>query len=296
MLKRKERSLKEKNGSKVFVYGTLRQHENNHYLLKDARCVSRQCWTYGSLYDTGCGYPAMVAGTSERVYGEVFEVTPEQLKRLDVLEGYEGQGKNNLYDRITQEVHTDFGTIEALVYVFHDENVSEFDAIKFGDWKCHRYLQQDEFLYFAYGSCLDDERFQLAGVKHQFERVLGCGVANGYSLAYTRKAHDGGRADLIETDDYAEGKVYYITRDTLPYLFRREGVTAAIYRPAFIDVTFDGNTYKNVLTFLVVDKTEEVAPPDHYAEEILRGAEGFVSDSYYQKLVTDLQAKFKMKK
>lgn len=296
MLKRREERLEKKNRFEVFVYGTLRQHETNNYLLKDARCVSRQCWTNGTLYDTGCGYPAMVAGTSIRVYGEVYEVTAEQLKRLDVLEGYEGQGKNNLYDRITQEVHTDFGIIEALLYVFSDENVSELEAINFGDWKCHRYLQQDEFLYFAYGSCLDDERIQLAGVKHQFERVLGCGVANGYSLAYTRKAHDGGRADLIESDEYAEGKVYYITRDALPYLFRREGVTAAIYRPAFIDVTIDEKSYKNVLTFLVVDKTEEVAPPINYATEILRGAEGFVSDRYYQKIVTDLETKFKMKK
>lgn len=55
-----------------------------------------------------------------------------------MLEGYEGQGKNNLYDRITQEVHTNLGTIEALVYVFSGENVSELEEITFGDWKYHR--------------------------------------------------------------------------------------------------------------------------------------------------------------
>jgi hypothetical protein len=50
----------------------------------------------------------------------------------------------------------------------------------------------------------------------------------------------------------------------------------------------NGKSHKNALTFLVVDKEEEVAPPSHYAAEILRGAKGYVSDSYYQKLSDDL--------
>jgi gamma-glutamylcyclotransferase (GGCT)/AIG2-like uncharacterized protein YtfP len=217
-----------KNRHRVFVYGTLRQHEANHQLLIEARCISRQCWTNGILYDTGYKYPAMVPSPSQRVYGELYEVTDEQLKRLDVLEGFQGVGKDNHYDRITQVVHTDFTTSEAYVYVYSPPHRNEFTEIRFGDWKCHRYLRQDELLYFAYGSCMDDERFQKAGVKQQFERVVGCGVAENYSLAYTRKSHDGGRADLIESMEHVEGKVYQITSETLPYLYRREGVTAHI--------------------------------------------------------------------
>ncbi|KAA9023952.1 gamma-glutamylcyclotransferase [Niallia endozanthoxylica] len=279
---------------RVFVYGTLRKHESNHYLIEKAKCVSSQCWTNGILYDTGNGYPGMAASTSKRVYGEVYEVTAKQLKQLDVLEGYEGEGMDNLYDRITQVVHTDFGTIEAYVYVYTSETIYELDEIRFGDWKCHRYLQQDELLYFAYGSCMDDERFKRDNVKHQFERVLGCGIVKNYSVAYTRKARDGGRADLIESAEHAEGKVYHISHETLDYLYRREGVAAQIYRPAFITVIIDGIIYKNVLTFLVVDKEEEVAPPLHYVTEILRGAKGFVSDNYYQMLVDDMHHKFGM--
>jgi gamma-glutamylcyclotransferase (GGCT)/AIG2-like uncharacterized protein YtfP len=281
-----------KNRNHVFVYGTLRQHEANHRLLKEARCVSRQCWTNGILFDTGYGYPAMVPSPCQRVYGELYEVTDEQLKRLDELEGYQGVGKDNHYDRITQVVHSDFATSEAYVYVYSPPYRSDSTEIKFGDWKVHRYLEQDELLYFAYGSCMDDERFQDAGVKQQFERVIGCGVVQNYSLAYTRKSHDGGRADLIESIEHVEGKVYQITSETLPYLYRREGVTANIYRPAFLDVTIHHKTYRNVLTFLVVDKEDEVAPPPHYAAEILRGAKGFVSDYYYQKLSNDLNVKF----
>lgn len=276
----------------VFVYGTLRQHEANHYLLRNARCVSRQCWTYGILYDTGYGYPAMLTDKRNRVYGELYEVNAQQLERLDVFEGYEGKGKDNLYELTTQVVHTDFDKIKSYVYVYSSSNTTDLDEIKFGDWKCHRYLQQDELLYFAYGSCMDDERFQLAGVKHQFVRVVGCGVAKNYSLSYTRKAYDGGRADLIESAEYTEGKVYHISNEALTYLYQREGVNAHIYRPAFIDITIDGKAYLNVLTFLVVDKAEEAAPPKHYWTEILRGAKGFVSESYYQKLVGDLREKF----
>ncbi|WP_265416795.1 hypothetical protein [Alkalihalobacillus deserti] len=38
-----------KNKHRVFVYETLRQHEASHRLLKEARCLSRQCWTNGSM-------------------------------------------------------------------------------------------------------------------------------------------------------------------------------------------------------------------------------------------------------
>lgn len=142
---------------------------------------------------------------------------------------------------------------------------------------------------------MDDERFLNAGVKHHFERILGCGVVENYSLAYTRESYDGGRADLIESMGRVEGKVYQITNESLPYLFRREGVTAQIYRPSFINVTINNKAYTNVLTFLVVDKEDEVAPPPHYAAEILRGARGFVSECYYQQLLEDLNLKFGLK-
>lgn len=287
---KERRLIRMKNKNYVFVYGTLRKHEANHHFLKEARCISQQCWTHGILYDTGNGYPAMVSG-GQRVYGELYEVTAEQLKRLDILEGYKGVGRDNHYERSTQVIHTDFATSEAYVYVY-SQPIRDFKEIRFGDWKCHRYLQQGEFLYFAYGSCMDTERFEDAGVKHQFDRVIGCGVAESYSLAYTRKSRDGGRADLIESNEQVEGKVYQITSETLPYLYRREGVTANIYRPAFIEVKINNKLYKNVLTFFVVEKEDEVAPPPHYATEILRGAKGFVSEAYYQKLVDDLNVKF----
>ncbi|MDQ0253344.1 cation transport regulator ChaC [Evansella vedderi] len=142
---------------------------------------------------------------------------------------------------------------------------------------------------------MDDKRMEVAGVKEKFTIVIGCGVARNYSLAYTRQAADGGRADMVESHDSVEGKVYRIDQDALHYLFQREGVNAHIYRPAFIDVKIDGLSYKNVVTFLVIDKEEEVAPPAHYAMEILRGAQDFVSVDYYRNLKNGLMTKFQMK-
>jgi len=279
----------------VFVYGTLRQHESNHHFLNKAKCMARQAWTNGVLYDTGQGYPAMVLNKERRVYGEVYEINSLLLKKLDELEDYEGEGRDNLYDRVVQKIHTDFGLVDAHVYVFKPDQITDLEEIPFGDWRCHLHLTQEDFLYFAYGSCMDDERFEQAGVKQEFSKVIGCGMAKNYKVAYTCKSHDGGRADMVESEGIVEGKVYQINQKTLKYLFRREGVKDQIYRPAFIEVVIDGIQYDNALTFFVIDKEEEVAPPEHYYTEILRGAKGLVSDAYFHKLNDDLAKNFGIK-
>lgn len=278
---------------KVFVYGTLRKHERNHNLLKDSKCIALQSWTYGSLYDTGLNYPAMVQQHSKRVYGELYEVNKEQLYRLDELEGYNGPGQINLYERITQTIFTDTGSEEAFLYV--QTNVKKQVEILFGDWKCYQYLNSEELLYFAYGSCMDNDRFIKAGVDQHFQDLVGCGVAPRFTLAYTLNYADGGRADMVESDDYVEGKVYRVNKEAIKYLLIREGVYSNLYRAAFIDVTINGTLHKNVLTFLVINKEQEIAPPIHYATEILRGAKGHVSKGYYQKLEDKLLNTFNMK-
>lgn len=276
----------------VFVYGTLRKSEDNHWLLKEAKLINHQSWTNGVLYDSHLGYPIMTINGGARVYGEIYQVNPTQLKRLDDLLGFGGEDEVNYFDRTLQTVYTDFDELEAYVYVMNVDEIMNLEVISLGDWKSHQYLCQEELLYFAYGSCMDDQRFKEAGVGAQFSNVVGCGVASHFSLAYTRKLSDGGRADLIVSEESAEGKVYHIKNPTLAYLFEREGVTTKGYRPAFIDIEIEGVLYTNVLTFLVVHKEDETAPPKHYATELLRGAKGCVSDAYFNKLKDDLAQKF----
>ncbi len=123
---------------KVFVYGTLRQGETNHYLLTESVCLVSQCYTNGKLYDTGCGYPAMVSDETNQVLGELYEVTAKQLKQLDWLEDYHGHGEKNEYERITQPIFSVEGEVEAFVYVYHVSKVTGLLEIASGDWKSHQ--------------------------------------------------------------------------------------------------------------------------------------------------------------
>ncbi|AKG33424.1 gamma-glutamylcyclotransferase family protein [Paenibacillus durus] len=267
----------------VFVYGTLRQGEENHHLMDNARLVALIAWTRGILMDTRRGYPAMVEEGSGVVAGELYEVTPEMMIRLDELEDFHGPGNPaNEYERIRTEVTTDSGKREAWVYVYRER---KHDVIDQGDWKLHLLRQKAKVLYFAYGSCMDMERITLAGAAEWFADVRGRGAAEGFNLQFTYWAEDGGRADLVETGGRTEGKLYYIPAECLDrYLFLREGVHSGKYRPAVIPVQCADGSMQDAVTFVVVDKGSELSPPGHYLQEILRGAQPIVSAEYYAGL------------
>jgi gamma-glutamylcyclotransferase (GGCT)/AIG2-like uncharacterized protein YtfP/cation transport regulator ChaC len=282
---------------KIFVYGTLRKGEANHVLVEEAACIAEQAWVSGSLFDTGYGYPAMKQTPTAKISGELYTVTENELTRLDELEGYRENGKNNLYERIQQTVHTDTGNHIAFLYVANKENLVK-KKIPSGDWKEYKLLSQpqDTVLYFAYGSCMDQKRFQEAGVPHYFQNMLGVGVLSNYTLRFTRKSSlDGmGRADIVEQGGRVEGKVYKIPVKALKeYLYHREGAPKA-YRPTFVTLELNGRTIQ-ALTFVGTNKTIETAPPEQYAEEILRGANGFLTNDYILKLQNHINALQKQK-
>ncbi|OYD07465.1 gamma-glutamylcyclotransferase family protein [Paludifilum halophilum] len=287
--------MAEKRGELVFVYGSLRVGEANHGYMNRAIPVAMQCWTPGALFDTGKGYPAMVPHEAKRVYGELYRVTEADLERLDELEDYSPGEEDSLYRRVRHRVHTDQGSTEAFVYVDASEQEADRSWMETGDWKSRRIGEQEEHLYFAYGSCMDDERIRAQGMGQHFEEIAGRGVLRGYSLRYTLPLPDGGRADIVE-DGYGtvEGKVYRIGREAVDYLFWREGVDHGHYRPAWVRMEVNGRMVSDILTFLVIDKQPETAPPDHYAREILRGSRGTVSEVYHRKLRQDLREKFGM--
>ncbi|MCE7791992.1 gamma-glutamylcyclotransferase [Salipaludibacillus sp. CUR1] len=278
----------------VFVYGTLRQGESNHYLLKNSRRVYQQARIRGSLYDTGKGYPAFVLEGHDYVYGEIYEITKETLAALDVLEGFR-QGKElNLYDRAEMEVETEGSPVKTWVYILnesHKETLKE--RVPFQDWKVDRWSKSlNEVKYFAYGSCMDTERITKAGMLDHFSKNVETGKVMNYSFAYSIPRPDGARANIIETtdDDYVEGIVYTLSKEAVDYLFKREGVYSNNYRPTFVDVEINGKIHENVLTFTVINKQPCSAPPEHYATEIMRGAKGRLSDEYYRKLEEKLEA------
>lgn len=275
----------------VFVYGSLRQNERNHHLIDGAELVSEQAYVCGQLWNTGNGYPTVILDPHDRVYGELYRINTSILRKLDALEGYHGPDGPNLYERVEETVHTDQKTYDAYIYVY-PSSPEHGTHLKSGDWKVENRLKEEPLLYFAFGSCMDDERFQLHDVDHLFQDVLGCGVLDNYELKFTLQAMDGlGRADIVESKGgRVEGVLYSINHEAVEYLYEREGVADQAYRPTFVNVKHNGTMLEDAMTFTVIHKRmQEIPPPEKYAEEILRGAKDVVSDEYYEQLQIKLR-------
>ncbi|MCL6516980.1 gamma-glutamylcyclotransferase family protein [Alicyclobacillus sp.] len=119
----------------VFVYGSLREGEQNHHFLRGAVRVARRARVHGRLYDTGEGYPAMIPDETAWTQGEVYRVDDQALNRIDWLEDYHGEGRDNLYNRRVMRVETEVGPLEAFVYVYADEDAARMmREVPNGDW------------------------------------------------------------------------------------------------------------------------------------------------------------------
>ncbi|MFS0635422.1 gamma-glutamylcyclotransferase [Mesobacillus foraminis] len=278
----------------VFVYGTLRMGQRNQHVLQNSVRGAAQCYTNGELYDSPYGYPFLKEDETGRVYGELYEADQELLIKLDDFEGYRGPGKNNHYNRTIKTVTTDIGTVQAFVYVLpEDGDRYKLQYIEGGDWSVYSLLKNKEsFLYFAYASCMDDERFIRSGVKHCFLNVEGRGILRGYKLRFVKKYSDGGRADIVEEGGIVEGKIYEITKEGLAYLFKREGVKKGCYRPIVLEPQLNGKKLMNVLSFTVVEKDSETSPPKSYLQEIFRGGSDVLSPEYLENLKKEISEKF----
>jgi gamma-glutamylcyclotransferase (GGCT)/AIG2-like uncharacterized protein YtfP len=96
----------------VFVYGTLKNGECNHFFLEQARFLGPAATVEEFLMFAG-GVPVVVRvpepleggalQDTRRIYGEVYEVDREALLRLDSLEGYREGREHNMYDRVEIE-------------------------------------------------------------------------------------------------------------------------------------------------------------------------------------------------
>jgi Uncharacterized conserved protein len=122
--------MKSNETFKVVVYGTLLAGERNERWAAGA--LSRvPCVIRGTLYDTGCGFPAFVPDADgHEVKAEMLTVTAEGLAHMDVLEGYP-----RLYRRDEVEAVLDDGiTVKAMVYVMN-RLPERATVIASGDWR-----------------------------------------------------------------------------------------------------------------------------------------------------------------
>jgi gamma-glutamylcyclotransferase (GGCT)/AIG2-like uncharacterized protein YtfP len=120
----------------LFVYGSLRYGMTYHDYLEGATQIAAHAWTWGELYDTREGYPGLVSGEGQ-VLGEVYQITCQQLKRINDLEDYYGPSDpRNIYERKQIEINSETGTFLSYVYFFKDEDFlrSYGIPISTGDW------------------------------------------------------------------------------------------------------------------------------------------------------------------
>lgn len=136
------------NLTPLFVYGSLMKNQSNHdYYLADTKFLTDVTLSGYEIYDLGC-YPGIIEGNG-KVYGELYEVTDEELKRVDRLEG-----EGNLYIRKLVKVSlANNEIVEAWCYVY---NHSVVGCNKVNG----RYGQEEMVWYVAYGSNLLEERLK----------------------------------------------------------------------------------------------------------------------------------------
>jgi gamma-glutamylcyclotransferase (GGCT)/AIG2-like uncharacterized protein YtfP len=112
----------------VAVYGSLREGFGNHRILEGSEKLGTH-WVPGyEMFSLGA-YPGVRKGNTH-VFTEVYTVDKPTMERLDMLEGFRGEGESNFYDRV--EVDTPHGT--AYMYTLEDEVYKQSEPVDSGNW------------------------------------------------------------------------------------------------------------------------------------------------------------------
>ena len=118
---------------KLIVYGTLMSGERNHKFCKNALSIE-PCTVTGTLYDTGCGFPAFVPEGENTIHAELIEIPLRDWFAIDRLEGYPKLYDRQLYPCTLPDGTTDSGWI----YIMNNLPPMA-KVIKSGDWKGYRH-------------------------------------------------------------------------------------------------------------------------------------------------------------
>lgn len=217
----------------IFVYGTLMKGQSNHHaFLKDGSFIGNGMIEGYDMYDLGY-FPGIVSGTG-KVYGEVYSVTPEELKRIDALEG-----EGSLYKKEKTSVRmADKSEISAFVYVYLDN----IDGCKLIHERYGEKMSEKMVWYVAYGSNLLQERLRYyiqGGLCPANGRYYApCDntdmpsesrqIAIPYNMFYSN--YDKGAWENsavcfldITKPGSAYGRAYLVTEEQLEHIHNREG-------------------------------------------------------------------------
>jgi gamma-glutamylcyclotransferase (GGCT)/AIG2-like uncharacterized protein YtfP len=118
---------------RVFVYGSLMKGLALHGLLTGSTYKGKG-WVSGfKMYDLGV-YPGITIGYGI-VLGEIYDITYEQMERLDQAEGCDiARPEHSLYVRHRIIVNTPGDKTEGWVYIYQGELNEDDTVIENGDW------------------------------------------------------------------------------------------------------------------------------------------------------------------
>ncbi len=148
-----------------------------------------------------------------------------------------------------------------------------------GDVSCFQELpaiHEPTFHYFAYGSCMCPVDLQRTLGENTCQYAVGVATLEGYRLGFYRRSQrrNCGVLDVVpDPDARVHGVLYRLPWRLSDRLDEREEVPKGGYRRQSVEVRRGGTIYRNVRTYVVVDKLpREIAPNDWYFNVVLRGA------------------------
>ena len=112
---------------RVFVYGSLLSGLHNHQAFLGSCKKLADAEIYGEMFSLG-SFPAVISG-KDVIKGEVYLLSPEQVKRLDFLESHP------MWYRRTR-VDSTVGEVQTYLYV-DEEELIEYPRVNSGDWRAY---------------------------------------------------------------------------------------------------------------------------------------------------------------
>lgn len=211
--------------SKIFVYGTLMKNMRNHYYLEDSTYMGETEISGYEMYDLGY-YPGIVKGNGI-IKGEVYEVTEDVMKKIDILEN-----EGNLY--LKKEENTLFGKVYIYVY---NKTLYNMKKIPY-EMQPYKKLMY----YVAYGSNMLNERFMnyikgglcrfngkyYNSCKNISEPLKSIKVNIPYDMYFSKSSSKWNESSVCFLDDsksgFAYGKGYLITKEQFDDIQKQEGI------------------------------------------------------------------------
>ncbi len=271
-----------KNNQLIFVYGTLVKGGRLHYNIEGAEYIGDYALEGYAMYSIMGRYPGIISAEGETTLGEVYEISYDNLRRLDIVEGDD-------YHRITVDV-SDIamgGILKCKTYIY-TRQVDIADKIPENIWK------EKHVKALGYGSLMNTSDFMRMYSPEEQKSIkkVGNGILKGYKLGYTYRStgRKGGVLDVVRgsLDDYVIGVVNELPFELLTDKIDSRENNGKLYQREMVRITINGKP-EAAFCYFIMDHRRDyngVAPHDDYNQIVLKGMrENNFPDEYISKYV-----------